>query len=428
MIPKDLFALDLGTTKFCLAFLKGGARGAAPSVEIIGVPAAGMRRGMIADIDLAKKALNTLLEVSERQLGIDVRRVVVGIAGSHLQGRVVSSAKSLLLGTVHANDMRDLVAQVEGDFQLEARELLHCVPVHYRVDMREPVDNPAGFSGRVLNGDFFLIDADKTYLKDVVRLCNQCGLEVVRLVSEPFASASVTVPEERKNLGVVLADIGGGTTDGLVFQRGRPRGGFTLNVAGALMTHDLAIGLNLNLEEAERVKVFFGLRPINPSDTFEVRDLKGRSRLIQWSEVYPIIGARVQELTAMLSRQIKPYALGTVGGAGGGLGGGVMLTGGASELRGMADFIEERLSMPVERVRPTLSLNAETTIPATSGASNVPSTQTTHTSTAFATKYATVIGLLNLEICHANDRKKDRRIHWSSRYVSQFVNWLRDLS
>jgi cell division protein FtsA len=407
LIAKDLFALDLGTTKFCLAFLKGGARGSSSSVEIIGVPAAGMRRGMISDMEQAKQALNTLLECSERQLGIDVRRVVVGIAGSHLQGKVISAAKSLLVGTVHPNDLRDLVNQVESDFQLEERELLHCVPVHYRVDMREPVENPVGFSGRVLNGDFFLIDADKAYLRDVVRLCNQCGLEVSRLVAEPFASASVTVPDERKQLGVVLADIGGGTTDCIVFQKGRPRASFTINVAGSMMTQDLAIGLNLPLDEAERVKILFGLRPKDPTATIDVKDLKRSSRTIGWRDALPIFGPRIQELTVMTARHLQPFK--------GNLGGGLLLTGGGSEVSGLVDYMEDKLAIPVERVRPAITLPA--------GEGQAPSG-----SPVFATKYATVIGLLNLEICHAEERKRGRKFGWSSRYISQFVNWLRDLS
>ena len=126
---------------------------------------------------------------------------------------------------------------------------------------------------------FFLIDADKFYLKDIVDVCNESGLQVQRLYSEPFASASVTVPDAYKQLGVALADIGGGTTDGIVFKGGRPVGAFTVNVAGKLMTSDLAIGLSISPEEAEKIKIRFGIKP-RPGDTAEVLDIRNQPKTV----------------------------------------------------------------------------------------------------------------------------------------------------
>ena len=104
-----------------------------------------------------------------------------------------------------------------------------------------------------------MIDADKSYVKDVIRLCNNCGLEVSNIFSEPFASSSVSVKDEQKQNGVVIADIGGGTTDGIIFQNGKPIDVFTVNIGGSLMTQDIAKGLNVNQELAETVKKEFGL-------------------------------------------------------------------------------------------------------------------------------------------------------------------------
>lgn len=403
---KNLFALDLGTTKFCLATLRE-TPGSAPVVETVSVPAEGMRRGMLSNVAEARAAINSLLELAERQFGADISKVVVGIAGSHLAGQTVTVHGAVLGETVTGKDLQALVEKVESQFVSDSRELLHTVPVGYRVDARESVDDPRGFRGRVLAGEFFLIDADKFYLRDVVDLCNECGLQVVRLYSEPFASASVTVPDAHKNLGVVLADIGGGTTDGIVFKGGRPVSVFTVNVAGKLMTNDLAIGLSTTQEEAEKIKIRFGIKP-RVDDTAEMRDLRGATRLITPRDVSPILVPRVHELGGLIAQALTPFR--------GTLGGGLLLTGGGADVKGICEYFQKKMGIPVQRVRPVLAENGSISAEATLTRSNHP------------TRHATVIGLLNLELGRLSETQRTRKNSWSSRYLGQFVNWIKELS
>jgi cell division protein FtsA len=407
---RQLYALDLGTTKFCLASLREDTPGQ-PRVESLSVPADGMRRGMLANLDQAKKALSVLLDQAESHFQADVGRVVVGIAGTHLRSRFVTVSAPLPGDVVTRQDVAALMAMAEGQVEDVSREVLHVVPAGFRVDAREPVESPVGFRGRGLTGTFFVIDADKYYLKDVVNLCNESGLQVLRLYSEPFASASVTVSDTHKELGIALADIGGGTTDGIIYRGGKPAGVFTVNIAGKLMTNDLSIGLNISPEEAEKVKIRFGIRG-REGDALEVRDIQGAPRQITAHEVNPILIPRIHELAMMIGRELLPHK--------GSLGAGLHLTGGGADVRGIAEYLQARLKIPVVRTRPALPLERAAQVAPEEG---VLTSTVTH-----GNKFATVIGLLNLELCRIEEQHKFRKTAWSSRYLSSFMNWLKDLS
>ena len=414
MLPKakyfrHLFSLDLGTTKFCMATLQELPGQSGYSIATVSVPAGGMRRGMLANIEQAKVALRSLLELAEKEFGTDIGRVVVGVAGSHLRSRVVGSSRSLTGSVVTAQDILSLLEQVESDQPSEGRELLHTVPIGYRVDARESVDDPLGFRGSTLSGEFFLIDADKNYMKDIVDVCNDSGLQVVRLYSEPFASASVTVPDSFKQLGVAIADIGGGTTDGLVFKGGRPTFAFTVNVAGRLMTNDLAIGLSLSYEVAESVKLRFGIKP-RLGDQMSVIDIRGEGRILGESHTSPVLLPRVQELCSLLARELSAYR--------GTLGAGLLLTGGGADVIGITDYFQSRLHIPVARARPMLSEDRSNSVTVEGALAQSP----------HPTRFATVIGLLNLEIGRLGDQEKSRKSSWTNRYLGQFFNWVRELS
>jgi len=405
-LPERLFALDLGTTKFCIAALRTFSTGQAPLLETISVPAAGMRRGMVADLEKAATAIASLLEAAEKQFDCDIRSVVVGIAGSHLGGKKITSSLALEGAAVTFQSLKTMSQQAEVQNQVVDREILHTIPLHFRIDNRDAIENPVGFSGRMLHGEYFLINADQPYLKDIVRLCNQCGLEVKKLYSEPFASASVTVDDVKKEVGVVIADIGGGTTDGIVFQQSKPCGAFSVNIAGSMMTSDLAIGLNLSPAEAERVKVFFGLSP-DQNRSLNVRNLNGEIKQITGRDVFPILGSRIYELGTALVKELITYK--------GKLGAGLLLTGGGSEVQGIDTFLHRYIKIPVAKVFPSL--------PTVNSATNEP-----RSSLVYPSKFATALGLLNLEICRLQESAHDQQSGWPMKYVNHLKMWLRELA
>lgn len=419
----DIFALDLGTTKFCLAALRKDPHTNQTTLDMVSVPAGGMHRGMLSQFEKAKDALTTLIQVAEKQFDCDIEKVTVGIAGSHLSSRIVKATFPITTPSVTHQTLRQVVEKVEADHALADRELLHTVPVAFQVDRRPEGVDPIGLSGKQLRSTFFLVDADRAYLKDVIRLCNACGLEVGRLLSEPFASASVTVPDQYKELGVALADIGGGTTDGIVFIAGRPRAIFTVNIAGRLMTNDLAVGLNIPREEAEKLKVFFGLARRDDNEVYEAKTINDTTKNISWRDIYPILGARVAELGALMARDLAPFKPA--------LGAGLLLTGGGSEVLAMDDFFGKRMTFPVRRCLPALSKSIVLENQDMTDTSSPLSTQPAAAPNVlrpYATKYATVLGLINLEIGLRKEAELQANLAWPMRYISHFVNWIRELS
>lgn len=402
-------ALDLGTSKFCLAAFNLGQRGLPLSLETISMAAGGMRRGMVANLALAKEKLALLIETAEKKLGTDINSVLVGIAGSHVSSRNIRTALPLNDDAVSVLHLSQLMALANDKFKTEGREILHVIPMEYRVDDRPPTHSPIGLSGKHLNGTFLLIEASRAYLRDVISLCNSCGLEVRRFIAEPYASAVVSTSEEERSLGVAVCDIGGGTTDGMVYLAGASFSAFTLNIAGHLMTNDLSLGLNLPFDEAERLKITVGLETNQERGTFvEAVDIKGRSVKVARENIVRILRARILELATMIAQEIRPYR--------GSLGAGLILTGGGSEVLGMASLLERALGIPVSLSLPRI---------------NLPERQRDQNSNPLAshpTKLATALGMLQIEIMSQSQTRDAKFSDRSTRYLSRIVHWLKEFS
>jgi len=409
---KSLFALDLGTSKFCLAAVRRVNSDESPQLDLISVKAQGMNKGMVANFDEAKRALNALIEKAEKQLNCDIDQVIVGIAGSHLQGKQVKTSFPLHQNRVTHQVLELLTNHAKMQSIDEGYEILHTVPIDFQIDNREKIDSPIGFSGHLIKASYLQIYADQSYVKDVVRLCNESGLQVRNFYAEPFASSCVGVSDRSKELGCVVADIGGGTTDGIVFQDSRPVSLFTVNIGGFMMTKDLAIGLNLLDAEAERVKHHFGLRPPESCPSLEVTNADEEKQLVQWRDVFQVLGPRISELSQAIGKEIVQYK--------GLLPGGVLLTGGGANVRGIQDYINDQLKVPVALSLPQLDVN---TFMASKDKHKRESYKKPHSS-----KFATALGLLSLEIAHLNESPGKGYSVWPTRTLSQFIGWIKELS
>ena len=396
-MSKDIFALDFGTTKFCIAALI--YKNSIPKLKVISVPARGMYRGMINNYDEASNALNILVEKAESELDVDIRKITIGIAGSHLSGNKIDVETNIENQEINGKKLFKLLEEVEKNNTNPIRELLHIIPIEYKIDDREPTNNPIGFTGKTLHSKYFIIDADKAYVKDVIRLCNSCGLEVTNIFSEPFASSSVSVKDSQKQNGVVVADIGGGTTDGIIFQNNKPVDVFTINIGGSLMNNDLSKGLNIDSAFGESAKIEFGLN-LNNDSKLEAKTTHGSTKIITTKDVYPILGARVQELGIFLAKELMKYK--------GNLGSGLLLTGGGALVKNIDSFLESRFKIPVAKIDPVFD-KSETE------------------KDDLITRYATSIGLVNLVLCMENERKANQS-NFTKKYFSQFINWIREMT
>ena len=400
--------MDLGTTKFCLATLRM-REGEKPVIEKVVVPAGGMRRGMVCHMQEAGRALDHLLSLAEQKFSRDIKHIYLGVAGSHLRGRIARAALDLGGDAIRAEDQEAILNKCQKPLD-SSYEVLHNIPLTFQVDQRDLVNCAIGFSGDFLKGESFIIEADKNYLKDLVRLCNASGLTVLKLYAEPYASAMVSVPYEQKQQGVVVADIGGGTTDGIVFKEGKPIKLFTVSVGGQLMSQDLATCLRLPIADAHALKHHFGLEHISAQptlDTWEVQQITGKRAAINAAHVHRILSCRIIELYHLIMEELGPLKHLLTSG--------MIITGGGSELKNIGPFISAQRALFVSKNKPVL--------PKLANATATPDDRTTA-----STPYATVAGLLYLAWLHEEKTHRAAISTKATFHLRSFLSWLKEIA
>ncbi|MDD9950529.1 MAG: hypothetical protein OXT67_03095 [Zetaproteobacteria bacterium] len=343
-MKKKYFALDLGTTKFCLACLELDYGNQTATVDWLAVPAGGMKSGMLERMDRASAQLATLIGQAEEQFKVDLPAIVVGVAGRHLASTFVEHLLSLhgqRVGLKHCQKLQRLASLAPVS---EGREQVLALPVAYQVDARPWSSNPLQLTGQHLRSSMFSVTADKHYLRDLVRLCNSCGVKVSAFQPEPVASASAILGTGPYRQGAVIIDIGGGSVDGVAYRHSVPVYLFTLRGGGEALTDKIGFHWNLSLQEAERVKRQVGFLATGMGDKIECLDLHGR---LQKVSVKAVVDLLIREFT-LLSRELKDifvqlgYPQST----------GLLITGGGSELLGCEQVLAKMLSRPVAKLSP----------------------------------------------------------------------------
>ena len=265
-----------------------------------------MRRGMLSSFDEAQEALDKLIELGEQKFSSVIEDVVVGIAGSHLVSEVVSvECFHPHPSVINMQTIQGLELQAKNKNKNKEKEIIHIIPIRYCIDDRTQTKNPQRFNFNKLTGDFFIIKADKLYLLDIIRLCNHSGLRIRKLYAEPFASASIVLDNSTKEHGVAITDIGGGTTDGIIFQGGEPLKVFTLNIGGKIITNDLALGLGLSFAEAEHIKTTHGLISSEKNTYIQAKNIHNNTSNINPQIIYNILGSRIAELSQLIKIEIQ---------------------------------------------------------------------------------------------------------------------------
>lgn len=409
MRPDNLFALDFGTTKFSFASLKAQEDKTSFEIKTVSIAAKGMHRGMLSNVAEAEKCLSDLVDKAQKIFQMSIDRVVLGVSGSHLRSFTQQASIKIPKAIVTTDLLEILIQQIKKDALSAKREILHVIPLVYKIDDRPGIENPTGFSGELITGSFLVIDADLYYLKDMIKVCNNNGIEVAKLIAEPIASAAVTVDDTYKQVGAVLLDIGGGTADGIIYVGGRPIRLFTINIGGKLMTKDLSVGLNLAEAEAERVKQHFGL---GDGTTLTVSSLSGENIDIASAEVYSILAPRIDEFSSILFNEIGSFRKM--------LGSGIILTGGGSEIDGLCHYLSQRLNVPVRKLLPRIITLPE----------NVSELQNRlfAPQTELMGRNATVLGLLKHEVDHLVAKGELEFDIKTTSYMQRFFSWIKEMS
>jgi cell division protein FtsA len=341
-----IVGLDIGTTKVCVIIGEFNDSGL---LEIIGVgttPSRGLRRGVVINIDTTVRSIAAAVEAAEMMSGREVSSVYTGIAGGHIEG-INSRGVVAVTGRgreITREDVDRVIDAAKAIVIPMDREVLHVIPQEFIVDDQGGIKNPVGMIGVRLEAEVHIITGAVTSAQNIVKCVNRAGFKVNDIVLEPLASSRAVLTQDEKELGVLLIDLGGGTSDVLLHLEGAPYHTEVLSIGGDQVTGDVSIMLKTPLESAERLKKEAGCcyAPLVQEDEeVPIPGVGGRPpRTIMRSELVEIIQPRMAEILGMIREQIdrKGYL--------GVLGGGVVLTGGGSLLSGTAELATEIFNLP----------------------------------------------------------------------------------
>jgi cell division protein FtsA len=314
----------------------------------------GWRKSVIVNLDLTVLALKKAVEAAETAAGISIASAYVGVAGTHIKG--VNSRGAVGLGktpggtgTVTQDDILKVLQAARGVTLPPDCEILYLEPQDYVLDSQEGIRTPLGMSGARLEANVHLITGSSAALTNVVTAANLAGIKVLDTVYEPFAAAACLTADERE-LGVALVDIGGGSTDMIVYAQGSVRHTASIPVCGEHFTNDIAVGLRTTIPEAERVKRSWAELALDgtPGDVLEVPSAGERPvRMVSYDQLHEIIRFRTLDLLELIRDELERSGHTRQ------LGAGLVLVGGGAKLGGLVPLAEQTVGLPVRLGRGT---------------------------------------------------------------------------
>lgn len=351
MSKKDfVVGLDIGTTKICCIVGEVHERGAIPSIDIIGIgtaPSVGLRKGVVINIDATVDSISKAVEEAELMAGVEISSVFTGIAGGHIKSFNSTGVVAVKDKEITESDVQRCIDAAKAVAIPLDREVIHIMPQEFIIDGQDGIRDPIGMNGMRLESRVHIVTGAVSSAQNIIKCANKAGLNVTEICLEPIASAAAVLSEDEKDLGVVLIDIGGGTSDIAIFRDGAIAHTGVLAVGGNHITNDIAVGLRCPQNEAEKLKIAHGCALaslVSPEETVEVAGVGGRKpRMVPRRLLAEIIEPRVEEMFSLIQREVIQSGHGDM------LSGGVVITGGASLLEGMPEMAEFIFEMPVKR-------------------------------------------------------------------------------
>jgi cell division protein FtsA len=343
--------LDIGTTKICAVV---GEILADRSVNVIGIgshKSTGLRKGMVVNMESTVESIKHAVEEAELMAAVQINSVYTGIAGSHIGSESAQGVVALKKREVTKSDIKRAVDTARAcAVPPPDRQILHVLPREFIVDDQEGIRDPLGIAGSRLEVDVHIVTGAVTSAQNLARCVSRAGLDVVDIILQPLASSAAVLSPEERELGVVMVDIGGGTTDVAIWVEGCIRHSAVIPMGGHHLTSDLAIGLRTAPEDAEKIKLQYGVASsqlLNDDENIEVPSVGGRPpRVMPRNVVAQILSPRVEEMFDMVRREVRRAGYDGMLVAGG------VLTGGTSLLPGMAEVAEQVLNLSVRLGRP----------------------------------------------------------------------------
>jgi len=344
--------LDVGTSKVAAIVGEMMEDG---TVDIIGIGLAdskGIRRGVVNNVDTAAEAIKKALDEAELTAGVEIDTVYLALSGAHVKafnsrGVVAVAGRNR---EITREDVKRAVDAARAVALPSGREILHVLPQDFVIDDQDGIAVPVGMTGSRLEVNVHVVTGSSSSMQNMVACVNRAGVEVAETVLEQLAASESVLSQDEKELGVCLVDIGGGTTDFAVFERGSLWHTGVLAVGGDHFTNDIAVGLRMPIPEAEKLKRRSGCAlssMVAEDDTMEVASMAGRrSRVMPRRVLSEILQPRAEEVCHLLWDEIRKAGFERS------LNSGIVLTGGGAMLDGMAEIAEQIFDLPVRRGSP----------------------------------------------------------------------------
>jgi len=340
-----IVGLDIGTTKICCLITEFKESG---EIEVIGFgisESKGLRRGLVVNMEQTVDAIGCSVEDAERMAGIRVDEVFTGIAGGHIQGISTNGVIAVKGDEITQADKKRVVEQAKDFAKPVGVEVIHVLPQDFTVDDVSGISDPVGMAGSRLEARVHIVTGSVSAVSNISRCAQKAGLGLHDIILQQIASAASILTPDEIQLGVILMDLGGGTTDIAVFSEGAIRHTSVLALGGDHVTNDIAVGLRTPIAEAERLKIKYGhaiASRVSADEQIEVPSIGGDSaNTVPRRILAEIIESRMEELFKLAFNEIRNTGLSDQ------ISAGLVLTGGTSDLEDVADLAEGIMHMPV---------------------------------------------------------------------------------
>jgi len=353
---RPLVAVDIGSTKVVTLI---GYQTGEETFDIIGKGEAecdAMRKGTISEVETVISALSESIEEAERMSGIPVDSCIAGIGGSHIQS---TNSKGVIAvsrpdGEISEEDLERAIEAAKAISQPTNREIIHVLPCSYSVDGQEGIKNPIGMNGIRLEVNTHVISCSTPAIKNLNKSVSQAGLNLNDMVFTALADSSILINQKDKDIGVILADIGGENTDLIVFEDGDIIHSTSIPVGSSHITHDIAIGLKTSVDLAEKVKLKYGHTESKKGIENEMIDLnefdENEEQRANKKYVAEITETRASEILTLIRDELKKID------RDGMLPAGLILTGGGSKLGGIVNLAKEVVRLPAKIGKPAIEV------------------------------------------------------------------------
>ncbi|MBI2026813.1 MAG: cell division protein FtsA [Deltaproteobacteria bacterium] len=344
-----IVGLDIGTTKICAIVGELTDKG----VNIVGVgtsPSHGLRKGVVINIESTVESIRKAIDEAELTAGCEISSIYCGIAGGHIKGFNSHGIVAVKEKEVKKADVQRVIDAAKAVAIPLDREVIHIIPQEYIIDDQDGIKEPLGMSGVRLEAKVHIVTAAVSSAQNIIKCANRTGLNVIDIVLQQIASSEAVLSQDEKELGVAMVDIGGGTTDIAIFSEGSIVHTAVLSLGGNHLTNDIAVGLRTPTASAEKIKCQYGcamLSMVDKDEIIEVPTVGGRKpRSVSRKALTEVIEPRVEEIFALVQREIVKSGYEEL------LASGIVITGGSTLLQGTTELAEYIFDLPVKRGLP----------------------------------------------------------------------------